>query len=67
MPHLRITWDESRIKMTYADVKKKLLEGEPAIEVRPSGPDVLEVAVWMMEPGEEQTVARRIREVLKGG
>jgi seryl-tRNA(Sec) selenium transferase len=67
VPHLRITWDESRIKMTYADVKKKLLEGEPAIEVRPSGPDVLEVAVWMMEPGEAQTVARRIREVLKGG
>jgi len=66
VPHLRITWDEGRIKMKYADVKKKLLEGEPAIEVRPSGPDVLEIAVWMMEPGEAQIVARRIREVLKG-
>lgn len=67
VPHLRITWDEGRIKMKVADVKKKLLEGEPSIEVRPSGPDVLEVAVWMMEPGEAQIVARRIREVLKGG
>jgi len=67
VPHLRITWDESRIKLKVTDVKKKLLEGEPSIEVRPSGPEVLEVAVWMMEPGEAQTVARRIREVLKGG
>lgn len=64
VPHLRITWDQSKI--TAKEAKKRLLDGEPSIEVRPSKDDVLEVAVWMLEPGEAQTVARRIREVLKG-
>jgi len=38
----------------------------PSIELRPGAPQGIEVAVWMMQPGEAQIVARRIREVLKG-
>ena len=49
------------------DVTKRLREGEPSIEVRPGAKDCLEIAVWMLQPGEAQTVGRRIREVLKGG
>ena len=67
VPHLRITWDESQIKMSAHDVVKKLREGEPAIELRPGASRGIEVAVWMMQPGEAQIVARRIREVLKAG
>ncbi len=65
VPHLRITWDQSQIKITPQEVVKKLREGEPSIELRPGAKEVIEVAVWMMQPGEAQTVARRIREVLK--
>jgi L-seryl-tRNA(Ser) seleniumtransferase len=66
VPHLRITWDESQIKITPAEVTKKLLEGSPSIELRPGAAHGIEVAVFMMQPGETQIVARRIREVLKG-
>jgi len=65
VPHLRITWDQSQIKITPQEVVKKLREGEPSIELRPGAKEAIEVAVWMMQPGEAQTVARRIREVLK--
>jgi len=66
VPHLRITWDESQLKITAAEATKKLLDGNPSIELRPGAPKGIEVAVWMMQPGEAQIVARRIREVLKG-
>jgi len=66
VPHVRITWDESQLKITAAEATKKLLEGNPSIELRPGAQQGIEVAVWMMQPGEAQIVARRIREVLKG-
>ncbi|MGH9659041.1 MAG: aminotransferase class V-fold PLP-dependent enzyme [Bryobacteraceae bacterium] len=65
VPHLRLKWDESKIKSSEAT--RRLREGEPSIELRPGARNCLEVAVWMMQPGEAQIVARRIREVLKGG
>jgi len=67
VPHLRISWDEAALKITSKDATKKLLEGEPSIELRPGAKaGTIEVAVWMLQPGEAQIVARRIREVLKG-
>ena len=53
------------IKITPKEAVEKLRDGEPSIELRPGAKDSLEVAVWMMQPGEAQIVARRIREVLK--
>jgi L-seryl-tRNA(Ser) seleniumtransferase len=64
VPHLRVTWDESVVKLTPRQVAQQLREGEPSIEVRPGSRDALEIAVWMMQPGEAQIVGRRIREVL---
>jgi L-seryl-tRNA(Ser) seleniumtransferase len=66
VPHLRVTWDESVVKLTPRQVAQQLREGEPSIEVRPGSREALEIAVWMMQPGEAQIVGRRIREVLKG-
>jgi uncharacterized pyridoxal phosphate-dependent enzyme len=65
VPHLRLTWDPSTIKLSYKEVAVKLREGEPSIEVVPGTKDSLEVGVWMLQPGEDKIVARRIREVLK--
>ena len=67
VPHLRISWDESALKITPREVMRKLVEGEPSIELKPGPkPGSIEVAVWMLQPNEAQIVARRIREVLKG-
>jgi L-seryl-tRNA(Ser) seleniumtransferase len=65
VPHLRITWDQSAVKITPREATKQLREGEPGIALRPGSREALEVAVWMLQPGEAQVVAKRIREVLK--
>lgn len=65
VPHLRIRWDRAVVRLSASEAVKKLREGEPSIEVVPGGRDALTVGVWMMQPGEAQIVARRIREVIK--
>ena len=65
-PHLKMTWDQAKIKISPLEVKKILLETEPSIEVTPStSKEELVVTVWMLKPGEAEVVARRIGEVLK--
>jgi L-seryl-tRNA(Ser) seleniumtransferase len=64
VPTLRITWDQNRIHLTANEVKALLRQGHPSIETG-GGRDDVTVAVWMMRPGEERIVARRIREVLE--
>lgn len=66
VPHLQITWDQAKIKISPTAVKKQMAEGEPAIELNPStDQDKAVIGVWMLQPGEAQVVARRLREVLK--
>lgn len=66
-PHLRVEWDERTIPKKNADIVKLLREGDPRIEVRPSAADkpMIEIAVWMLQPGEHRIVAKRVREILK--
>src|SRR5437868_8714749 len=78
VPHLLMTYDQNRIKITGAEVMKKMREGKPRIEVNPStggapasaglpgGPNTIAVGVWMMQPGDDVIVAQRLREVLQG-
>ena len=63
VPHVRISWDPTARGLTAADVVKALRDGEPSIGTRSEGGAVV-VGVWMMRPGEERIVARRLREVL---
>ena len=65
VPHVRVTWDTRATKRTAADVVKALRDGDPSIGTRSEG-DTIVVGVWMMQPGEDRTVARRLREVLSG-
>jgi L-seryl-tRNA(Ser) seleniumtransferase len=58
-------WDESKVKLTPKEAAQKLREGEPAIEVVPGQQDALTIGVWMMQPGDAEVVARRVRQVLK--
>lgn len=63
-PHLRVRWDPGLVKITVPEVVKQLREGQPSIEVTPNRDDLV-ISVWMMEPGEAQIVAKRLRQVLK--
>lgn len=63
VPTLRITWDEDRIQLAPAEAKIRLRDGHPSIEMG-GGSDGLSLSTWMMRPGEERIVGRRIREVL---
>lgn len=62
VPHLRVSWPGAD-EAAAAAVVKALRDGEPSIGTRSEGP-ALVIGVWMMKPGEEKVVARRLREVL---
>jgi L-seryl-tRNA(Ser) seleniumtransferase len=65
VPHLRIQWDQNAVKIKPAEVVKQLRDGQPSIEVVPGGRGQLGVSVWMLQPGEAQIVARRLRQILR--
>ena len=65
VPHLRIRWQPGSPPIAPDAVVRQLREGEPSIELVPAPQDEnsLEVASWMLEPGEAEIVARRLREI----
>ncbi len=79
VPHLLITYDRNRIKLTATEVMQRMREGNPRIELNPAtgggpasaglpgGGNAIVVGVWMLQPGEDQIVARRLHEVLSEG
>jgi len=76
VPHLLLRYDTQRIKIRPVDVMAELRKGTPSIELNPqtgkkpgaglpSDENTIVVGVWMLEPGEELIVARRIKEILE--
>ncbi len=66
VPHLHVSWDFQRRKLSPADMAQKLRDGQPSIEVNPSTGRQLVIGVWMMEPGDDAVVAERVRAILAG-
>ena len=75
VPHLLIRYDQKRVKISPAAVAKELRQGTPSIELNPltgakpgaglpNDENTIVVGVWMLQPGEDLIVARRLREVL---
>ena len=76
VPHLLIRYDQQRVKISPLEVAVQLRRGTPSIELNPatgrnegsaglpSDANTVVVGVWMLEPGEDMIVARRLREVL---
>ncbi len=62
VPHIRVSWEGADDAAASA-VVKAMKDGEPSIGIR-SEANVLVLGVWMMKPGEEKFVAKRLREVL---
>ncbi|MGP0067765.1 MAG: aminotransferase class V-fold PLP-dependent enzyme [Isosphaeraceae bacterium] len=66
VPHLHIRWDTQARKIGVSEMVKRLREGKPSIEVAPGSRNPLVIGVWMMEPGDDEIVGRRIRAILSG-
>jgi L-seryl-tRNA(Ser) seleniumtransferase len=76
VPHLLITYDQNRIKISAAEVLQKMRSGKPRIELNPGtggapasaglpgGPNTIIVGVWMLQPGEDSIVADRLYDTL---
>jgi len=77
VPHLLLRYDPEKVKIQPRDVMVELRKGTPSIELNPStgsrrgasagipaDPNMIVVGVWMLEPGEDLIVARRLHEVL---
>jgi L-seryl-tRNA(Ser) seleniumtransferase len=75
VPHLLVRYDQQRVKISPIAVMTELRRGSPSIELNPvtgrvrqgglpSDENTIVVGVWMLEPGEDAIVARRLHEVL---
>lgn len=62
-PNLEISWDPTVIKATGQEIQKRLSLGEPGIELN-AGKNNISLVTFIMVPGEEKIVAKRIREEL---
>jgi L-seryl-tRNA(Ser) seleniumtransferase len=75
VPHLMIRYDQRKLKISPIAVMTELRRGSPSIELNPvtgrvrqgglpSDENTIVVGVWMLEPGEDAIVGRRLHEVL---
>jgi len=77
VPHLMIRYDQNRIAIKPIDVADALRKGDPSIELNPatghdrgaagliSDANTIVIGPWMMNPGEDAIVGRRLHEVLR--
>lgn len=68
-PTLHLSWDSNKIKMTGKQLKERLWNGNPGIEVMGGGTmggkkDGIELSVWQLKSGQEKIVAGRVKEEL---
>ena len=61
-PTLDLTWDKPDVKAK--DIQERLRNGTPSIEVISKDEKSITITVWMMKPGEEKIVAKRLKEDL---
>ena len=67
-PHLQITWDEGRLKLTRDQFTRALMQGNPPIQigrVSNTGNRGVLISVFCLQPGEERVVAERSAEILR--
>lgn len=62
-PTLEISWND-KIKLTSKDLQERLRKGNPSIEVVGGKENSISITAWVMKPGDEKIVARRLKEEL---
>jgi uncharacterized pyridoxal phosphate-dependent enzyme len=61
-PTLELTWSKTSVKAK--DIQDRLRAGNPSIEVMSHDDNAINITVWVMKPGEEKIVAKRLKEEL---
>jgi len=61
-PTLAISWDNTILKFQAKDLQEKLRNGTPSIEVIGANDNTISITTWVMKPGEEKIVGRRLAE-----
>jgi L-seryl-tRNA(Ser) seleniumtransferase len=67
VPHLQITWDEKRVRITRERLTRELAGGDPPIRigrVTGTGDKGVLISVLTLREGEEKVVARRLDAIL---
>jgi len=64
VPSLKIRWDQSKVNISPNNVRKILREGSPSIETV-GNKNEIGITTWMMVPGQEKIVAKKIKKILK--
>jgi uncharacterized pyridoxal phosphate-dependent enzyme len=66
VPHMRITWDETKVKITPQEVSKTLRSFKPSIVIGGGeGHPGLGMNSFMLQPGEAEIIAQQLARVLK--
>lgn len=61
VPTLEVKWDPEIIKLTTQQLQLNLRNGNPSIEINP-GRYSIQIATFVMIPGEEKIIAKRLKE-----
>ena len=63
-PALEISWDTSVVKLNRDELQDRLRKGDPSIEVMSNANNMINITVFMLKPGQEKIVAKRVSEEL---
>jgi len=63
-PLLNISWDNSKVKITQKELQDNLRNGTPSIEVMGGKNEGINITVFMLKPGQDKIVGKRIQEEL---
>jgi L-seryl-tRNA(Ser) seleniumtransferase len=68
VPHLVLTWDEKRVRITRERFTRQLTETDPPIQigrVPGTGERGVVISVFTLQPGEDRIVAERVAGILR--
>jgi L-seryl-tRNA(Ser) seleniumtransferase len=67
VPTVRLTWEKAALDLTADEVRKRMKEGAPSIEITPGNTppaeatQSLSIGIWQLQPGEVDIVAKRLK------
>jgi L-seryl-tRNA(Ser) seleniumtransferase len=61
-PTLHVEWDPAKVKISSKQLQENLRNGSPSIEIVNNGEYHISMTTWMMNPGEDAKVAKRLKE-----
>jgi L-seryl-tRNA(Ser) seleniumtransferase len=70
VPTVRIKWEKSALNLTADEVRKRMKEGTPSIEItpgqhsrQPRRAQSFSVGIWQLQPGEVDVVAEEAQRI----